>query len=244
MEDLLLWPGGPVLRQAPRAPLGTDTVLLADFVRADRARRGLDLGCASGAIALLLLSRLPGLHMTGLELQREAAEIARENMERNGFTGRSQILWGDLRDHRTLLKAGSFDLVVSNPPYFPVGSGAASPDPGRELARSESGCSLEELCRAAAWSLRTGGSFCLVHRPERLSELFCVLTAQGLEPKRLRLVCPRPAAGPSLVLVEGRRGGKPGLEIQPPLLLRDGRGEESREYRRIYHRLPEADAGD
>ena len=73
-------------------------------------------------------------------------------------------------------------------------------------------------------------------KPERLSELFCALTAAGIEPKRLRLVCPRPASAPSLVLVEGRRGGRPGLTVEPPLLLRDADGADSAELRRIYRR--------
>lgn len=231
-----LWPGGPVFLPAAHAPLGTDSVLLADFVRPGGAKRGIDLGCASGILSLLLLGRTEKLQMTGLELLPEAAELARENMERNGLLARSEMLTGDLRQHRSLFAPGRFDLAVANPPYFPVGSGAASPDPARAAARGEGSCTLEDLCGAAAYLLRTGGSFCLVHKPERLSELFCALSAHGLEPKRLRLVCPRPDSAPSLVLVEARRGGKPGLAVEPPLVLTDGAGNESPEVRRIYHR--------
>ena len=90
-----LWSGGPVFAQAENQRLGTDSVLLADFVRARPGRRGIDLGCASGAIALLLLAREPSLHMTGLELDPGAAEIARVNMEANGFAGRSEIVTGE-----------------------------------------------------------------------------------------------------------------------------------------------------
>ena len=146
------------------------------------------------------------------------------------------MLAGDIRTHRSLFRTGSFDLAVANPPYFPVGSGAAAPDPGRAAAREEGSCTLEELCAAAAWLLRTGGSFCLVHRPERLSELFCALSAHGLEPKRLRLVCPRESSAPSLVLAEARRGGRPGLQIEPALVLSDAAGNESAEVKRIYRR--------
>ncbi len=231
-----LWPGGPVFAQAAHAPLGTDSVLLADFIRPGSARRGIDLGCASGAIALLLLCRAPRLHMTGLELLPEAAALAERNMAENGLTDRSRIVTGDLRRCRELFPAGSFDLVAANPPYFPLGSGPLPADPARAAARGETACSLQELCAAAAWLCRTGGSFSLVHRPERLSELLCALTAAGLEPKRLRLVCARPGAAPGLVLVESRRGGRPGLEILPDLVLAGEDGAESPEYRRIYHR--------
>ena len=231
-----LWPGGPVFAQAEHARLSTDCVLLADFVCLPSAGRGIDLGCASGALALLLLSRSPRLHMTGLELLPAAAALAERNMAENGLTGRSRIVAGDIRRHRELFQAGSFDFAVANPPYFPLGSGPLSPDRDRAAARGETDCSLEELCAAAAFLCRTGGSFFVVHRPERLAELFCALSAAGLEPKRLRLVCARPAAAPSLVLVEGRRGGKPGLKIEPELLLCQTDGSETEEYRRIYHR--------
>jgi len=111
-----------------------------------------------------------------------------------------------------------------------------SPDPGRAAARSELTCTLPQLCAAAAWLLRQGGRLCLVHKPQRLAELFRCLSEAGLEPKRLRLVCSSAAAAPSLVLVESRAGGKPGLTVEPPLLLQDGDGGESAEYRRIYRR--------
>ena len=85
----------------------------------------------------------------------------------------------------------------------------------------------DDATRAAAYLCRWGGSFAVVHRPERLSELLCAMTASGVEPKRLRLVCPRAERAPSLILVEGRRGGKPGLTIEPPLILQDEAGADS-----------------
>ena len=231
-----LWPGGPIYGQDPAVRLGTDSVLLADFVRPGGAKRGIDLGCGGGILGLLLLCRSEKLRMTGLELRPDAAALGRENLERNGLSGRGEILTGDIREHRSLFAPGSFDLAVSNPPYFPAGSGGVSPDPARAAARGEESCTLSQLCEAASWLLHTGGRFCLVHRPERLSELFVCMSQNGLEPKRLREVCSRPGAAPSLILAEGLRGGKPGLVIEPPLLLTDAEGEESGEVRRIYRR--------
>ena len=231
-----LWPGGPVFAQAEHFKLGTDSVLLADFVRLSGAKRGIDLGCASGAIGLLLLTRLEKLHMTGLEIVPEAAELARENMAANSLEERSRIITGDIRAHRALFKTGSFDLVAANPPYFPVERGMSSPDLDRANARGESLCSLEDICAAASFLLKTGGSFCLVHKPERLSELFCYMTKHAIEPKRLRMVCHRSDSAPSLVLAEGRRGGKPGLKVEPSLILHNADGSETGEVKRIYHR--------
>ena len=231
-----LWPGGPLFAQAEHFRLGTDCVLLADFVNISGAVRGIDLGCASGAIALLLLARSERLHMTGLELLPAAAELAEENLRRNGLESRGRIITGDIRRHRALFRAGSFDFVVSNPPYFPLGSGAVSPDEGRAAARGEVSCTLEDVCTAAAFLCRTGGSFALVHKPERLSEALCCMSRHGLEPKRLRLVCHRAELAPNLVLIEGRRGGKSGMKIEPLLVLRNADGSETDEVKRIYHR--------
>ena len=235
-EFTALWEKGPVFAQAEHFRLSTDCVLLADFVNTSSAAKGIDLGCASGAIGLLLLSRSPRLHMTGLELLPQAAALAGENMAVNGLSARSRIVTGDLRQHRQLFPSGSFDLVVANPPYFPLGSGAVSPDEGRAAARGEVSCTLEDVCTAAAFLCRTGGSFALVHKPERLSEALCCMSRHGLEPKRLRLVCHRAELAPNLVLIEGRRGGKPGMKIEPLLVLRNADGSETDEVKRIYHR--------
>lgn len=236
MEIQELWPGGPRFRQAEHFRLGTDSVLLADFTQLRGAERGIDLGCGSGILSLLLAEKNALLHMTGLELLPEAAAVARENAALNSLDGRFAVIEGDIRQHRTLFRAGSFDLAVSNPPYFPAGTGAAALRADRAAARGEASCSLAELCDAAAFLLRTGGSLFLVHRPERLSELCACLSGRGLEPKRLRLVCHRAESAPSLVLLEARRSGRPGLKIEPMLVLCAPDGTESEEYRRIYHR--------
>ena len=231
-----LWRGGPVFAQAEHFKLGTDSVLLAAFANAASARRGIDLGCASGAVALLLLSENERLCMTGLEIVPEAAELARANMEKNSLSTRAEIICGDIRRHRELFRSGEFDLVVSNPPYFPLGSGRLSPDKERAAARGETDCTLSDICAAAAFLCRTGGRVCFVHKPERLSELFCAMSARGIEPKRLRLVCHTQNSAPNLVLVEGRRGGNPGLKIEPALVLRNPDGTETDEILKIYHR--------
>lgn len=231
-----LWAGGPLFAQAEHFRLGTDCVLLADFIRLSSARRGIDLGCASGALMLLLLARSEGLHMTGVELLEEAAALARENMRVNALADRSAIVCGDLRAHRALFCAGSFDLVAANPPYFPVGSGACAKDSGRAGARGEADCTIEDICACARWLLRTGGTLSIVHRPERLCDIFAAMRANDLEPKRLRHVQYRADSAPSLVLIEARHGGRPGLSVEAPLILRGADGGESAEYKRIYHR--------
>ena len=230
-----LWPGGPrFLKSEDGFKLSTDSVLLAHFAAPLRAGAIMDLGCGSGVLTVLLQLSHPSARVEGVELQPEASALCRRNMAENGLPD-DGILTGDLRAYRTLWKAGAYDLVVSNPPYFTSGSGYASPDPSRAAARDERTCTLDELCAAAAWLCRWGGAFALAHRPERLAEIFCAMRAYALEPKRLRLVQHRFDRPPNLALIEARRGGNPGLTVCAPLVLCDPDGGDSDEIREIYH---------
>ena len=186
-------------------PLGGDALALGAFSTVKPGWRVCDLGTGSGALLLLLARRAEGLALTGIDIDPLSARIARENLESNGLPG--EILTGDLR--RESLPAGDFDLVVSNPPYFPVGSWKSGGP-----TRSEEFCTLAELCAAAGRLVKNGGRFSLCHRPERLVDVLCALRAHGLEPKRLKLISHWPGHPPSLLLAEGVKQGKPGLTVE------------------------------
>lgn len=220
-------------------PPGTDSFVLSALPRLKTGMRVCDLGCGTGLLSLLLLQRQPELQVTGVELDEHAAALARKAVEENGITDRMQVLRGDLRQIRSLLPAGAFDLVVCNPPYYVSGGGRLPTRDAMRTARAELSCTAEDACAAAAYLLRWGGSFCLVHKPERLTDLLCAMRAASLEPKRLRFVCPRMGSTPSLVLLEGRRGGRPGLEIPSPLVLCQENGSPTAELDAIYFRTKE-----
>ena len=137
---------------------------------------------------------------------------------------------------RGVLPAGESDLVVSNPPYFRQDSGGKAAGSVRLAAREEQTCTIEDVCAAAAYLLRWGGTFSLVYRPERLTDLLCAMRSHGIEPKRLRFVEKRAGTPPILVLAEGRRGGNPGLVFEPPLTVYGSDGRESAEMDRINFR--------
>ena len=236
MEDFeVLSCGMRVLQTDDLFRLGTDSILLSNFASPLRSRKIADLGAGGSALGVLLCAANEQCDVTGIELQEKACEISGKNIEINALQDRLHIMQGDLREIRTLLPANSFDCVISNPPYFPMGSGAQAADPAFAIARTECCCTLDDLCSAAAWLLRYGGSFYLVHRPERLAELIYSLKTHRLEPKRLRFVRHHPDAPVSLVLLECRLGGKNGLQIENDLLLFTENGEQTREYREIYH---------
>lgn len=194
----LSWPDGIF-------PLGGDSLALGEFATVKPRQRACDLGTGSGALLLLLARRAEGLSLTGVELDPLSVRTARHNLEQNGLAG--EIVEGDFR--QVALPAGSFDLVISNPPYFPINTGTSG-----GYFRSEETCTLEELCAAAARLVKNGGRFALCHRPERLTDVLCALRAHDLEPKRLKLISHTPGYPPSLILVEALRQGKPGLSIE------------------------------
>jgi tRNA1Val (adenine37-N6)-methyltransferase len=216
-------------------PPGTDSFLLSAFPRLHREERVCDLGCGVGLLGLLLLRREPTLRVVGVEQEAAALALAERNAAENGLSGSLRFAQGDLRSPGALAP-GSFDLAVANPPYFPSGSGPAAADARLRLARTEEGCSLAELCAAAARLLRWGGRLCLVHRPDRLADLLCALRESGVEAKRLRPVVKVPGAPPSVLLAEGRRGGRPGLVWEPPLVLRGPDGAPTPEVDAVYFR--------
>lgn len=230
MTNFALWPGGPVMEKSrDAAPIGTDSVVLADFVRITGKKRGLDMGTGSGILALLLLERLPGVTMTLVDIVPEAADLARRNMALNGLTARAEVICGDLRQ-----MTGPFDFIITNPPYYPV-TGGKSPDDNRAKARDEGLCTLPELCGAAARLLKNGGKFYMVYPVSRMAEAFCELSGAGLEPKRLRLVQGRADTPPSVFLAECARGGKRGMTAEPTLVLKNPDGADTAEVKRIYH---------
>ena len=220
----------------------TDTFLLGSFPVLRRGEQVCDLGAGTGLLGALLLTREPSLTVTGLELREDACRLARRTAQRSGWQERLLCQQGDLRLREDLPPAGGFDLVVSNPPYFPPETGRVSPQETRSVARSEVACTLEDVCRAAGWLLRWGGRFCVVFPTERLAELLEMARRFGLEPKRLRLVCRRAGDAPSLLLLEARRGGRPGLDIAAPLCLEDGTGRPTAELDNAYFRTKETNA--
>ena len=212
----------------PGFPLSTDSMVLADFVRLPKNAAVLDLGSGCGTLGLLLCARDQSCRVTGIELQEAAHAAAVENIARNGLEARLSSICADLRDMP--VASGSFQVCVSNPPYF-SGGAAHSKNP---TARQEDTCTPKDLFAAASRALRWGGDFFLVHKPERLAELAFEASSHGLEPKRLRLVRHRPDSPVSLILLSCRKGGKPGLQWEE-LCLFNAAGEATEDYKRIYH---------
>lgn len=221
---------GFVLELCPGAfPLSTDSMALAWFARLPKNARVLDLGAGCGTLGLLLCARDSSCHVTGVELSPDAHRAALDNIARNGLCGRMESICADLKTIPQTTPPGGFSVCISNPPYFSGGAVRA----GQENARHQGACSLEALFESAAWSLKYGGDFFLVHKPQALSRLLVQGNRHGLEGKRLCLLRHSPNTLPSLVLLQLRKGAKPGLKLEE-VCLREASGELSRAYREIY----------
>ena len=192
---------------------GTDALLLADFAAVRENNRCCDMGSGCGIIPLLWLKKNMSRPVAAVEISEQGCEQMKKAAEVNSLGGRLEIFNEDLRRVREFLPAGEFDVVTMNPPYKAEGAGIVSADGAAAMARHGLCCSLDDMCAAAAWLLKFGGKFCVCLRPERLCELMCKMSAAGIEPKRLRTVSKRDGFAPWLVLVEGRRGGKPGMTV-------------------------------
>ena len=228
-----LWSDGPEYCAGNSFPLSTDSILLADFIKAHNKDRVLDLGCGSGILGLLLLTKVPSLQLTNLDIQPDAIQAAKNNYDRNGFTG-TEYYCDDICNTRKLFPGNSFDIVMSNPPYYSENQGLHSPVDSRSLSRTDSSCTINELCRAASFALRSGGSLFLSFKPERMSELFHAMSENHIEPKRLRIVQHSIDHKPGVILVEGRLDGRSGLKVEPTLILYHGETMTA-EAKRIYH---------
>ena len=174
------------------------------------------------------------VQFTGLEVQKESADMASRSVELNGLEDRIHIVHGDLREVGRLFDKHSFNIVTCNPPYMIDSHGRGNQLDAKTIARHEVLCTLEDVVSAADYLLATHGRFFMIHRPFRLPEIFESLVAHGLEPKRMRLIQPFADKEPNMVLIEARKNAKRRLTIEPPLVVRYDDGEYTAEITRIY----------
>ena len=211
-------------------PLSTDSIALSNFVRLPRQATVLDLCSGCGTLGLLLCASRNDCTVTGVELDPVAHQTANSNIAANDISARLISICADIREISSVVKAGSFHCCVSNPPYFSGG-----PESRRvPLARKNDHCSTDDLFAAAAWALRYGGDFFLVHKPEKLAQLCACANKHRLEPKRLQLLRHKEGGPVSLVLLQCRKGGKPGL-IWEEVCLHQANGQPTDYHRQLYH---------
>lgn len=213
---------------------GTDAVLLADFASPGKNERACDLGTGCGIIPMLWCRNGQAKEITAVELQKKGYLQTCESIRISSVENKVRALNHDLKDIKSVLGHASMNLVTMNPPYKAADSGIKSASKADLIARHETECNLDDICSAAAFLLNFGGRLCLCNRPERLCDTIVAMKNNGIEPKKLRFVSKTPYTRPWLFLIEGRKGGKPYMNVEPLLVMYGNDGELSEEVNRIY----------
>ena len=209
---------------------GIDAVLLADFANVKSNTNVLDMCTGCGIIPLILSAKTKAEHITGIEIQPDVADMAQRSVKMNGLDEKISIVCGDIKN----FNGKSFDTVICNPPYKEVNGGLVSQSRSQAVARTEVCCTLSDVITAAKNALIPNGSFYMIHRPERITDILCGMRMVGIEPKQLRYIHPAADKPPNLVLVRGIKGSNPKISTQKPLFVYDNTGEYTDEIVKIY----------
>ena len=226
--------GYRIIQNREKFCFGMDAVLLTGFAKVLENETVLDLGTGTGIIPILLEAKTLGAHFTGLEVQKQSADMARRSIRLNRLQSKIDIVTGDIKEVDRLLKKAGFDVVTSNPPYMNENHGIQNPELPKAIARHEILCTLDDVVKAAMMMLRPGGRFYMVHRPHRLTEIIMNLKAYKLEPKRIKFVHPFAGKDANMVLVEAVRGGKSMIKVEPPLIVYEADGSYTKQIHDIY----------
>lgn len=226
--------GYQIIQNPEKFCFGMDAVLLSGFCHLKEGDKVLDLGTGTGIIPILLEAKTKAAHLTGLEIQEESADMASRSVLLNHLSHKITIIQGDIKEAKSLFPAASFDTITCNPPYMIGNHGIKNPDAPKAIARHEILCNLEDVISQAAYLLKPGGNFFLVHRPFRLVEIFATLTKYKLEPKRMQMVHPFVNQEPNMVLIEANRGGKSRITIEKPIIVYQEKGVYTPEIYDVY----------
>ena len=216
---------------------GTDAVLLADFAAVKRGERVCDMGTGTGVLPLLLSARAEETTFDAFEVQPDVADMAKRSVALNGLEKRICVHLADCREASAVIGHETVQLVVTNPPYTALGAGLVSPETTRAISRSDSDCPLADWMTACARVLQNGGRLCAIFPAPRLLELCDAMRGAKVEPKRVRFIVSKPESAPKLVLIEGKKRGRPGLHLLPMMITHTADGGFTDEMRRIYGEL-------
>lgn len=213
---------------------GTDAVLLASFAQPRKRTKAAELGTGCGIISLIWCRDGNCSTIDAVDIQKEACELVNAAAKKHGLTDKLRVHNADLKSLDGVLPAGSFELVVMNPPYKPKDDGLRCERREVAIARHEIMCNTDDITSAAARLLNTGGRLCMCQRPSRLCDVMVSMRLHGIEPKRLRMVHQREGTRPNLFLIEGKKGAAGGLIVEKPLFIENQQGDFSDEIKEIY----------
>lgn len=226
INDLLNYNGMKIVQDDNYFNFSLDSVLLPNFVTVHtRDKKILDLGTGNAPIPLILSTRTDA-HIYGIELQKEIYDLAVESVQMNKLEDRITLINDNMKNLDKYFEINSFDVIVSNPPYFKLNEQSNINDSVQKtIARHEKEITLEEIIQIAKKYLNNNGVFAMVHRTDRLIEIIDLFKKNNIEPKRIQLIYPKENTESNMVLIEGTKNGKAGLKFLPPLIAHESNGD-------------------
>lgn len=235
IDDLQL-KGLKLIQKKDAFRFGVDAVLLSHFANIKKSFRVMDLCTGTGIIPFLLLGKYEPKKIVGLEIQTDMAEMAIRSTILNNVEERVEFINKDLKDINFLKTLEKFDAITVNPPYKLNNAGIVNSSDKLAIARHEVMCNLEDVIIASRTLLKDNGRLFMIHRPERLADIFCLMRKHKIEPKRVRMIHPNTKKAANIVLVEGQRDGGAFLKWEPPLYVYKDEGGYTEEIDIIYGR--------
>ena len=214
---------------------GTDSVLLANYVKVKNNDKIIDLGSGSGVIPLLLAYKNNPKKVYGLELQKPLVKMSQRSVALNNLEDKIEIIKGNIKNAMEIFEDNEFDTVVTNPPYRPVNNGKITKNKYKAIARHEIEIDIENIIRNTARLLRAGGSFYMVHLTKRMPQIIFSLKENNIEPKEMRLIQARKNKVPDRFLLKATLDGNPGFEVKNNIVeFKEGTNEYTDEIKKIY----------
>jgi tRNA1(Val) A37 N6-methylase TrmN6 len=213
---------------------GIDAVLISNFASDLKADKVLDIGTGTGIIPILLAGKYNFRKVSGIEIQKVYYEMAVRSVEYNKLKNKINIINGDIQNYKDIFLNEKFDMIISNPPYKVRGSGIINENNSKTIARHEITFNFDELVKAVKFLLKPNGEFVLVHRPDRMVDIFYNMRKNKIEPKYIKLVCSRIGKAPKLVLIKGKNNGNKQLNFLPPLYIYNSENSYTEELNKIY----------
>lgn len=217
---------------------GIDSVLLTDFAKDIRQNsKVIDLGTGTGIIPILLYAKTKNANFVGVEIQEEVAQMASRSVKLNSLENKIEILNMNILELNKKYKRGSFDVVTTNPPYKKINTGIINENDKKLISRHEITASLDDFVKISSFLLRDFGEFYMVHRPDRLVDIFNVMRKNKIEPKKIKFVYPNKNKKTNLVLIKGVKNGKQFLEFENNLYVYNEDGKYTDEILKIYNKI-------
>ena len=217
---------------------GIDSVLISDFSKTIRNNSIVaDFGTGTGIISILLTGKTELKKIYGIEVQSEVADMAKRSVILNGLNEKIEIINDNLKNLKNYFSKGTFDAIVTNPPYQKNDTGLKSEDKRHLISRHEIECNLEDIIAVAKDYLKDKGEMYMVHRPERLVDILYLLRKYKIEPKEIRFVNPKANQKPNLVLIKALKNGKEFLKVHEPLIVYNEDGTYTEEILKIYGKI-------